>query len=358
MNVLFLAFCGLLASAVAVLGDEAAIIGALLPPEEAEAASLREGLELAVQQANKAHPGAVRLVIRGRTGQWGADAVEAARLVLDDEVQVLVAPPNGAASHLALQVSGRTAIPVITLCPDSSVTHTGVPWMIRIVPQTTDEAWILFASIANSNGINPARCAVVVPEGRSGREIARDLKKAADASGCVAKDIFELKLPDVTREFVSGLVTNHPAAVLLWVDAKLAAALAKTLRASGYKGILAGPSLLRTTDFLSAAAQAAEGFITSEILLDGPSKAVAEAFAGAFEKRWGHKPTPTAAMAYDAMQVALRILKEHRPGSVRRAFPLEFTMRGVSGPLRFDPDGNRKATLRILAAHEHCFAPR
>ena len=60
------------------------VIGLLLPPEEAEAASLRLGVLLAVEDANRAAAPRVSVVVRGRIGQWGADAVEAARMVLDD----------------------------------------------------------------------------------------------------------------------------------------------------------------------------------------------------------------------------------------------------------------------------------
>ena len=84
-----MAAAGLLAAAVCpgLLGGAAErkeAIGLLLPPEEAEAASLRAGVLLAVEHANLTPTSSVSLVVRGRTGQWGADAVEAARMVLDD----------------------------------------------------------------------------------------------------------------------------------------------------------------------------------------------------------------------------------------------------------------------------------
>src|SRR5947207_960250 len=91
-------------------------IGLLLPPEEPYARSIREGALLAQEDANKVGDRKVEVIIRGRAGQWGADGVEAARMVIDDGVEGLIAPSDGAASHLALQVSGRTAVPVISLC--------------------------------------------------------------------------------------------------------------------------------------------------------------------------------------------------------------------------------------------------
>src|SRR6516162_4352858 len=120
--------------------DTPIVIGLLLPPEQAESDCIRQGVLLAADQENEGSARKVSVIVRGRIGQWGADAVEAARMVLDDGVQGIIAPPDGAASHLALQVSGRTAVPLVSLCPDSSVSQTGVRWMVRAVPTTVEEA--------------------------------------------------------------------------------------------------------------------------------------------------------------------------------------------------------------------------
>ena len=163
------------------------VIGLLVPPEEPAAASLRDGAKLGVELANQSPGPRVRLVIRGRTGQWGADGVEAARMATDDGALGLIAPPDGAATHLVLQVSGRTAVPVITLSADSSVSQTGVPWMARIVPRTVEEAKTLFA------GIHASHWVAVIPDGRAGREAARDLNEAATNSNCSIEKTIEVK---------------------------------------------------------------------------------------------------------------------------------------------------------------------
>jgi hypothetical protein len=72
-------------------------IGLLLPPEEPQALSVREGILLAQEQDSKDSGAKVEVIVRGRIGQWGADAAEAARMVTDEEVAGLIAPPDGAA---------------------------------------------------------------------------------------------------------------------------------------------------------------------------------------------------------------------------------------------------------------------
>jgi len=105
-------------------------------------------------------------------------------MVLDEEVAGLIAPPGGAPSHLVLQVAGRTAVPVVSLCSDSSVTGAGIPWMIRIVPAAIDEARALFTGVVGESPGRGLRWAALVPTERAGREAASDLAKAAGAAGC------------------------------------------------------------------------------------------------------------------------------------------------------------------------------
>jgi hypothetical protein len=56
------------------------VLGLLLPPEEAQAASLREGAQLAVEQANKTPGKHVALMVRGRVGLGGWCSMTARRL--------------------------------------------------------------------------------------------------------------------------------------------------------------------------------------------------------------------------------------------------------------------------------------
>ena len=333
------------------------IIGLLLPPEEAEAASLRAGVLLAVEQANQTPTSSVAVVVRGRTGQWGADAVEAARMVLDDGAQGLIAPPNGAATHLALQVAGRTAVPVISLCGDSSVSGTGVPWMVRIAPATIEEVSALFAFIkADTSG--PQRCVALVPDGRAGREIARDLRQAAATNHFELKDVYEVNsaLTNVESVMVQVL-KSHPDSVFVWLDPVPAGILAKNLRAAGFVGKLAGSSRCNSPAFVGAASEASEGFLVSAIRLDEAGEARLLAFQTVFRQRYGREADLTAAEGYDAAALLIHILKTHDSQSVPRAFPLAFSLPGASGDLSFDLAGNRKLVLRLLGVRQGHFEP-
>ena len=333
------------------------VIGLLLPPEEAEATSLRAGVLLAVEHANQAPAPKVSIVVRGRIGQWGADAVEAARMVLDDGAQGLIAPPNGAATHLALQVAGRTAVPVISLCADSSVSRTGVPWMVRIAPTTIQEAESLFAGI-KANASDPQRWVALVPDGRAGREVSRDLTQAAVGTHWKLKRICHVSSTLTNFESLAvQVVKDQPDAVFVWLDPLPAGRLTKNLRDAGFAGKLAGPSRCNSPAFLASSAQASEGFVVPAIILDEIGESRLLSFQTAFRERYGIEADLTAAEGYDAVTLLAHILKENNPQSLPRAFPLAFSLPGASGDLCFDAGGNRKIALRLSIARQGRFRP-
>jgi ABC-type branched-subunit amino acid transport system substrate-binding protein len=328
------------------------VIGLLVPPEEPGAASLRDGATLGVELANQCPGPRARLIIRGRPGQWGADGVEAARMVTDDGALGLIAPPDGTASHLVLQVSGRTAVPVISLCADSSVSQTGVPWMARIVPRTTEEAGTLFTGI-------PARhWTTVIPDGRAGREVAHDLREAATNNGCFIEKIIEVNSSFTnTARLGKQILANHPDAILLWLDPATAGKLAKALRDAGFAGTLAGPGRLRSADFAAAAGHAGEGLVIPSPVLKPDAATIHEHFTDTFGKRFGHEPDATAAAAYDAATVMIRILRQIGDRPAHKAFPIGFSFVGATGILAFDSQGNRKVNLELFKAQGGQFIP-
>ena len=205
------------------------VIGLLLRQTEPLSLSVHQGVLLGVEHWKESTHLPGHLVIRGAVGQWGTDGVEAARMVTDDGAQGLIAPPDGAGSHLSLQVSGRTATPVISLCADSSVTQTGVPWTARIAPRMLDEAKSIFSGLSTT----AKTWVACVPDGRRGREIARDLTEAAQESEISLPKPMQVKWPTADlRAFTTQLLTNRADGILLWLDPIPAASLLQLLRAA------------------------------------------------------------------------------------------------------------------------------
>jgi ABC-type branched-subunit amino acid transport system substrate-binding protein len=317
-------------------------IGLLLPPEESDAAEIRHGADLALELHNATSAVPARLVVRGRPGQWGDDGDEAGRLVLDDGMQILIAPPGVIPSHLVLQVAGRTQTPVISLSPEGSVTGAGVPWAVRLVPSIGDQARLLLPLAATWT--------VLVPEGRAGREAAADLTAAASAVKVSVGEPLAVGSGDADPRVGDAIAGGGKPGegVLLWLPAPEAAHWAKRVRGAGHRGLLAGAAWLASERFVSEAGSAADGLLVVGFDLKSPDDDRATGYVAAFARRHGQPPDFHGLAAADAVALSLAILERACGRPPRVVFPLGDAGSGLTGAWRFDGQGNRLGTWRVL----------
>jgi ABC-type branched-subunit amino acid transport system substrate-binding protein len=317
-----------------------------VPSDPDEAVSLRQGATLGLEHINQAPGPKARLIVRGRQGQWGTEGNEAAALALDESVAGIVTPSLGTAAHEILQVSGRTRVLVASLCADLSVTGTGVPWAVRIVPRNDQEACLLFTALPLRAGGGPSRWAALVPPDRAGREVSRDLASAAALSGCRLQEPVPVSVTNNLMTQIRPVLAGHPQAVLLWTEPRLAGQLARALRESGFTGQLAGPSRLRSGSFLEAAGPAADGLVVATAM--GERQASSAQFEDEYRTRFGTGPDPLAFMAADAVCLLVEVLRQSGTELAYRSFPLRGSVSGLSGPIQFDASGNRIVSLTLL----------
>jgi branched-chain amino acid transport system substrate-binding protein len=332
-------------------------LGLVVPPTEPDADSLLHGAQLAVAEANETGDAPVGLEVRSENGQWGTVGNDAVALVFNRHVDAIITPSDGAASHLILQVSGRTRVPVASLCSDSSVTEAGVPWVVRVVPRTDQEAKALFATTRRPDG-SPLHWWAVVPAGRPGRAVRRDLETAACFTATRLDRIVEGGEPKTDlASLVHMVVAAAPGGVLLWLPPSQAGTVAAALRAAGYGGCLAGPSPLDSPTFVAAAGAAATGVLVTGFREDADRRARADQFERQYRQRYGAKPDFSAAAAHDAARVLIETLRRAGDGAGDRQFPLTLPTTGVTGVLHFDNSGNRTDALQVLTCQQGRFVP-
>ena len=329
-------------------------IGLLLSTNRLEAASLRNGATLGIKHVNRALAIPATLVVRDRSGQWGTEGNEAAELALDEDVHGLITPPDGAAAHQILQVAGRTRLPVISLCPDSSVTSAGVPWAARIVPQTGDEARAIFEDQSSVSAASAPLCwAAIVPSGRAGREAAGDLKAAAASAERLLIEPVQVDGAG-TAPAVAHVLALNPQGILLWTTPAVAAECALQLRRAGFKGLLAGPDTLDSPAFLRIAGDAANGCVVPALAgAPGGGTRLMSDFEREYRARFGTEPDTAAVMAHDAVLVLANVPPGWQSG--QRTPPFLTRLEGASGTVEFDSSGNRVAPLQLLVCDSGVF---
>ena len=347
----------LLAPLVGGAGVRQVTLGLVVPPTEPDADSLLRGVQLAVAEANETGDASVGLEVRSENGQWGTVGNDAVVLVCNRHVDAIITPSDGAASHLILQVSGRTRVPVASLCSDSSVTEAGVPWAVRVVPRTDQEAEALFAATRRPDG-SPLHWWAIVPEGRPGRAVRRDLETAARFTSTRLDRIVDGGEPKTDlASLVHMVVAAAPGGVLLWLPPSQAGTVAAALRAAGYGGCLAGPSPLDSPTFVAAAGAAATGVLVTEFRADADLRARADQFERQYRQKYDAKPDFSTAAAYDAARVLIETLRRAGNSAGYRQFPLALPTAGVTGVLHFDNSGNRTDTLQVLTCQQGRFVP-
>ena len=332
-------------------------LGLVVPPSEWDATSLLRGVQLAVAEANEADGGPVGLEVRSEEGQWGTAGNDAVMLVCNRRVDAMLTPSDGAASHLILQVAGRTRVPVASVCPDSSVTDAGVIWAVCVVPRT-DQAAEALLTAARQPDRAPLHWWAVVPAGRPGRVVRRDLETAARLTATPLDRIVDGDDPKTDAAAVARLIVEAaPEGVLLWLPPARAGAMAAALRNVGYAGCLAGPSPLDSPAFVAAAGAAAAGVLVTGFRADTDLQKRAEPFETQFRRKYDAQPDFSAAAAYEAARVLIEILRRAEAGAGYRQFPLTVPVAGVTGVLHFDSSGNRTDPLQVLTCRDGRFIP-
>jgi ABC-type branched-subunit amino acid transport system substrate-binding protein len=346
----------LLAPLACLAGPRELKLGIVAPPGEEDSASLVLGARMAVAESNEAEAGAVTLEVRGEAGQWGSAGNDAVFLARDRRVDAIIAPSDGGDSHLVLQVSGRTQVPVASVSPDSSVTEAGVPWAVRVVPRTDQEVEALFDS--ERRGPHAPTWWAIAPPDRPGRAIRRDMGRAVRASDARLERILEAGGPGAVSAWaVQPILSASPGGVLVWLPPSEAGRVVAALRASGYRGRLACPGSIDTPDFFAAADAAADGVLVAKYALDAASSARLELFEKRFTRMFGAPPDFSAAAAHDAAQVLIENLRRAGDTPAYRRFPPVLPTPGVTGDIRFDASGNRTGALQVLICQRGRFVP-
>ncbi|HTL66816.1 MAG TPA: ABC transporter substrate-binding protein [Lacunisphaera sp.] len=338
--------CLWLAPLAAGAGPRPVTLGVIASPGDPESASLLHGAQLAVAEASTADA-PVLLEVRSGSGQWGSVGNEAVTLVCERQADAIISPADGAATHLILQVSGRTRAPVASVCPDSSVTEAGVTWAVCVVPRTDLAAAALFAA-ARRPQAPPRHWWAIVPAGHPGRAVRRDLETAARATATPLDrmiDSAELKTDFAT--VVQGIVAAAPDGLLVWLPPAQAGALVAAVRTAGYGGHLAGSATLDSPEFFAAAGAAAAGVSIAEFQADAADRQRTENFARQYRVAHGVEPDFSAAAAFEAARVLIATLRRAGPGAGYREFPLAVSSGGMGGDLHFDRFGNRTDAMEV-----------
>ena len=338
------AIVALLAAVACDRGEQSFTIGAAGPWKEGYGVMTRRGIELALDEINRA--GGVRgspLRLDARDDQ--ADPARATAIaqdfVSDPRILAVVGHVNSGAMLAAAKVYDGQLAAVATSA--SSPDLTGVsPWVFRVISSDSLNGVILarFATQIGGNDEQLKRGAVLYENDAYGRGLAdafrRNFRGTLVSFDPISADMEDaetfvayLKAQQVGMVFVAG---REASALRFLREARKQQFNAVFLGGDGWQGIVADPA-------------AAEGAYVGTSFNADDRRNEVRRFVVAFEKRYSTKPDAFAALSYDATRLIATALNER--GGNRKAvrdylasLGPDDPYPGVTGPAYFSAGGD------------------
>jgi ABC-type branched-subunit amino acid transport system substrate-binding protein len=339
-----------------------------------------EAIQFAVDEAN-ADSTAPRFALQVfDDASTAAGAADAARQVVASDAAVVLGPARTPLAIVACRIFGQAGLPIIasTLHADELTAN---PTTFRTVISTGEIGEALGDYLGRI--LHSQRAVVFSIENGYGRPLAEKFRESAERQG-IAATYYSFATTAERDAITHDLAaTRDPAPIVLGMEYEDAAPTLVALRRLGYRGLVLGTATMARANFngLFAAEpeeRASRGFFTDEIYATSPmilDSANAEilAFAGRFERRFGHEPSWESVQAYDATLLAIRALRDSAAAhpelaaddpSTRRAATLAAirsfdsptnAVVGLNGPMWFAPDRIRRQPVRIGRFHGGVF---
>lgn len=324
-------------------------LGMVVAPDDAHLKSRIRGASLAIDQINAGGGcrGEPLRLLRGRVkGPWSSAAETARDMLFDAGCVALITPPDRAVSHLMEQMAFRGHVPLVSLSSAPSLTRAPIPWAVRIVPDQRAEMEALIGALEERPRTSiPA----VIPSGKEGERIRKDLVAVGSRCGVVFDPVIEMERSS-GLERLTPLRGEEAGPLVLWLTGERAVDALGSIASSGWKG----PVLLPREYFEGGGKGAVptDGPPCLAVRIfrpDGEEGAVAR-FVSAYREAFGVEPDEAAASAYDAVSVIAEAIRRTGTdrGAIRDWLATLDAYKGVTGKIRFDGTGNRCRDLSVM----------
>ncbi len=322
-------------------------------PSAAIGRSILDGAAQAIAEygaAFQAHGLRLLLVPLDDRGDPKTAVANAREHLLDDPSVLLVVGHNKSGACLdAARVYERAMLPMITpACEVATFTDEGLRTVFRVIGRD-DVQGAVAAQFAR--GTLHARTAYVAyePDNNYGLRTAAAFWWEGKHLGLRVTGLMPVDA-DTLGIIGAAVAAAKPDVVYFGGGASGAGQFLKALRSRDTRAAFLGPDGLDSSEFAYFAGPAAAGTVYT--MLDGPIGFYhdAGAFSERFHTRAGRAPGPFATLAYDATRVGLEAIARStmdyrrlpaRGGVLAALHDPAFSVHGVTGMIRFSPNGDR-----------------
>lgn len=321
-------------------GGESYRLGAAGPWTERYGAMNRRGIELALQHINA--DGGVRgrpleIVMRDDEGSGEKAARIASEFVKDKSILAIVGHVNSGAMVAAAKVYDGHMPAVATTATSPDLTGVS-PWVFRVISSDSTNGLDLARF---SSALGHRRAVILYENNPYGRGLTQSFERNFTGQVLSADPISEAGTQDF-EPFVAYFKRVSPDVVFVAGTEQSGLALLREVRRQGF-----------VSDFMGGDGWA--GVVLDTALSEGayvgaPFSAAdprpeAQQFVAAFRAKYGLTPDGNAALGYDATMLLAQAIEARGPNrqALRdwlASLTAEQAHRGVTGPIRFGPDGD------------------
>ncbi len=319
-------------------------VGAAGPWKDSDGIMTRHGIDLAVEEINRAgglHGSPLHVIARDDDADAARAAAIAEGFVRDPGVLAVIGHVNSGAMIAAARVYDGELTAVATSA--SSPDLTGVsPWVFRVISSDSLNGAILGRFASQIGGTAPAmkQAAVLYDNDAYGRGLADAFRRNFRGT-VISFDPIDEALKDA-EPFVANIKAHGPGIVFVASREKAALAILHEAKRQQLDAMFLGGDGWQSIVSDTAASDGA--YVGTSFNAEDPSPSV-QRFVAAFRKKYNATPDAFAALGYDATRLVARAIASR--GSDRRgireyiaSLSAEHPFEGVTGPAYFSEGGD------------------
>lgn len=334
------------------------VIGPYTGPNAKPGASMKQGVNLAVEEINKAGgvKGKMLEPIFEDDASVPAQSVSATeKLVTKDEAAFLIGTFNSATTLADMKVIAKEKTPMmVPIAVAVEITESGNKWVFRNSATNPIQAVQLMDYIYKNT--QQRKFAVIHENTDYGKGLADSVVKYVQAKGgTVAAESYSIGDTDFYAQ-LTNIKNTQPEAVIICGNLSEGSQITRQVKELGLKTQLYGFGGLSSFDYDKIAGGSNQGLICTSYFESSSPNPLAQKFVKAYKEKYGVDPDMFAAAIYESVYIAKEAME--KSGDVKDIAKFRTTLRdqlaaikelpGVQGPTTFDEKGQANKQVMIV----------
>lgn len=334
------------------------VIGAYTGPNAKPGQSMKQGVNLAVEEINKAGG------VKGRKleplfeddASVPAQAVSAAeKLINKDEVSFLIGTFNSATTLAAMKILERDKTPILVpIAVAIQITESGNKWVFRNAATNPMQAEQLMNYVYKET--KHRKFAVIHENTDYGKGLMIAVQDYIKKNGgSMIAESYSIGDTDFYAQ-LTKIKNNGPDAVIICGNLSEGSQITRQFKELGLKAQLYGFGGLSSFDFNNVAAGSNDGLIATSYFESSSPNPLAQNFIKAYKAKYNVDPDMFAAAIYEAVYIAKDAIAKQADSkdvagfraALRDQLAKTKDMPGVQGPTTFDAKGQADKQVMII----------